>query len=322
MRIFGLICILAGSLAGQQGQLTGPTSGLVFDWPHHSLRPILGIPGASTIGSPVNLGRDPVSAWVSPRLDSAIAVAADGSLHVYRIDAGSPSEQTLDGITGRVDAVAFSPSGTAAVLSSANGTHVITGLPGAPRVAGSVDLDATPRRGPPSALARRPTLSRVSIAVSDDGAYVLAGMRGSVRVLTISGESRKLMDVAANAVVAFVPGSQDAAIADSGAGVVLFGDLAGAASPKVLAASIPSPSGLAFSADGKRLFLASAKARSVTTYDVQSGGESTLACDCAPVTLVRMGNVFRLNDLSRGPLWLLDAGANDPRILFVPAAVD
>src|ERR1043166_3159554 len=110
MRIFGLIGILAGILAAQQGQLTGPSSGLVFDWTRHTLRPILGIPGAATIGAPVGMGRELSSVWVSPGLDSAIALANDGSLHFYRIHEGSVTERELDGGAVSGDAVIFSPS--------------------------------------------------------------------------------------------------------------------------------------------------------------------------------------------------------------------
>jgi WD40 repeat protein len=320
MRTSGLICILAAALAAQQGQLAGPTSGLVFDWTRHTLRPVLGIPGASTIGMAVDPGRDLASAWVSPRLDSAIAAAADGSLRYYRINGASLLERQLEGVSGTLQTVVFSPSGTAAVFSTSGGAYVITGLPDAPRMAGTVDLDSAPRRAAPSG---RPTLRRLSIAISDDGSYVLSNRSGSVRVLTIGGENRELTGNAANAVVAFAPGSQDAAVAGAGLGVILFHDLARAGSSTVLAASVASADALAFSGDGRRLFLASGRERSVIAFDTQSGHQTTLSCDFAPASLVRMGNVFRLNELNgRGPLWLLDASASDPRIVFVPAAVD
>src|SRR5262249_33047365 len=138
----------------------------------------------------------------------------------------------------------------------------------------------------------------------------------------ISGENRELIAVADSAVVAFAPNSQDAAIADSSGVLVLFRDLAGAATSKVLSSSVPPPNGLAFSADGRSLFLASARSRSVTAFNLKSGGQTRAVCDCSPVSLVRMGNVFRMNELSHEPLWLLDAAASDPRIVFVPAAVD
>ena len=321
MRIPGLILIVAGTVAAQQGQLSGPTSGLVFDWTRHTVRPILGIPGASTIGAPVSLGRDLESAAVSPSLDSAIAGGADGSLHFYRMVTGSLSERALEGVSGKLQSVIFSPSGTAAVLSTASGTYVITGLPDAPRVAGSLNPDSTLRRVS-SGVPGRPALRRESMAVSDDGNYVLSNRSGSVRVLTIGGENRELTATGANSVVAFAPGSTDAAVADEGAGVVLFRDVAGAAVSKVLAASIPSPSGLAFSVDGRHLYVANGKARSVTVFDLESGVQDTLDCQCLPANLVRMGSLFRLNELNGAqPLWLLDTN-RDPRIVFVPAAVD
>jgi len=34
-----------------------------------------------------------------------------------------------------------------------------------------------------------------------------------------------------------------------------------------------------------------------------------------------MGNLFRLNELGAGPLWVADAGSTGPRTVFVPALV-
>ncbi len=56
--------------------------------------------------------------------------------------------------------------------------------------------------------------------------------------------------------------------------------------------------GLAFSADGKRLFVASAAAQSVVTFDL-SGNRTDIACNCSPTELTPMGNLFRLNELRR-----------------------
>ena len=80
-----------------------------------------------------------------------------------------------------------------------------------------------------------------------------------------------------------------------------------------------SPVGLAFSADGSKLYLASAAARSVASFDLQSGDRSAIACSCSPASLVSMGSLFRLSEAGPDPLWLFDAGASEPRIVFVPA---
>jgi YVTN family beta-propeller protein len=105
--------------------------------------------------------------------------------------------------------------------------------------------------------------------------------------------------------------------------VVLFRDVAGAATQSVLAPpgdSIAAPVGLAFSPDGRKLYVASSAARSVTVLDPATGERSAIACDCAPAGLVPMGNLLRLTEPGAGPLWLLDAGGGNPKMVFVPVA--
>jgi len=91
--------------------------------------------------------------------------------------------------------------------------------------------------------------------------------------------------------------------------------------PRVLAAreEFGSPNGVAFSADGKRVFVSAAAVHAVMSYDAATGAKNVIECECSPSGLVRMGDVFRLNELSGEPLWMLDAGRSEPRIVFVPA---
>jgi sugar lactone lactonase YvrE len=185
---------------------------------------------------------------------------------------------------------------------------VVTGLPDAPALAGAVDAGEAPG----------------SLAVSDDGAFLLFAAGGSIRLLGTAGGNRKLMDAGDGALVAFARAGHDAAVADpGGAGVVLFRDVAGASTQSVLAPpddSTAAPVGLAFSPDGRKLYLANSAARSVTVLDLATGDRSAVRCDCAPAGLVPMGNLLRLTEFGAGPLWLLDAGAAAPRMVFVPAA--
>jgi sugar lactone lactonase YvrE len=186
--------------------------------------------------------------------------------------------------------------------------QVVAGLPDAPAPAGTVDAGRAPG----------------SLAVSDDGALLLFAARNSIRLQGTAGENRKLMDAGEGALVAFAPGGHDAAVADpGGAGVVLFRDVAGASTRSVLAVaddSIAAPVGLAFSPDGRKLYVASSAARSVTVLDLATGDRSAIPCDCVLAGLVPMGHLLRLTELGAGPLWLLDAGARDPKMVFVPAA--
>jgi DNA-binding beta-propeller fold protein YncE len=305
-RILTLACVAAFLLSAQQGRVAGPSSGFVFDSSTSALRPILGIPGASVIGDPLKLGFDLASASVAPRQDSALVTASDGGSRFLRLTAGAVTERAVDGLLGAPERVAFSPSGTAAALYAAGKTQVLTGLPDSPVVAGTLDLDGTPS----------------ALAVSDDGSYLLFATAGSIRLLGIGGDNRKLMDAADGALAAFAPGGHDAAVSDpGGAGIVLFRDLAGASQQTIVAPpddAIASPAGLAFSADGRKLFLASAAARSVAAFDLQTGGRAAIACNCVPAGLVSMGNLFRLSEPGPAPLWLFD-GSAAPRIVFVPA---
>lgn len=314
------VCAGAASLYGQQGSISGPSSGFVFDSSARVLRQIHGIPGASIIGEPVDFGFSLAAAYVAPRLDSALVLAADGTLHLFRMAGGVPAEYHLEGLSTSAARVVFSPAGTAAALETAGRVQIVKGLPDAAVIAATLSLPSV-RSASALAASNRPRLSRAgSLAISDDGAYLLFAIGGSVQLIGTAGDGYKLMDTGPGALVAFSAGGHDAAIAWDGAALVLFRDLTGASERRALTGTA-APTGLAFSPDGRKLFVASASARSVAAYDLGSGEPTTIACDCKPGALVAMGNLFRLNEPGLDPLWLLDDGAAAPRIVFVPARV-
>jgi len=304
--IFAVASLAAVLLPAQQGTVAGPGSGFVFDSAAHSLRPVLGVSGASVLGDPLSFGFLLASASVAPTQDSAIVSAADGGLHIFSLASGGLAERSVDGLSIVPEQVVFSPSGTAAALYAAGHAQILTGLPDSPALAGTLNLGATPS----------------ALALSDDGAYLLYIAGASVRLLG-SGGGRSLTTAGDGAMAAFAPGSHDAAVLDpAGAGMVLFRDLAGASVRSILAApdaGTASPAGLAFSADGRQLFLASASAQSVAAFDLSTGAHTAFPCNCTPTGLAPMGSLLRLNELGAGPLWLFDAGADQPRIVFVPA---
>src|SRR5262249_54311290 len=218
------------------------------------------------------------------------------------------SERGLDGINTKPQRVVFSPRGSAAALVSGTRVTVLSGLPDSPALGASLDLESADD----------------SLAISDDAAYLLAYGRGTVRLLgPASGQNFKLMDTAEGAIAAFAPGGYDAAVADTDAGLMLFRNAAQGGEPNVLAApddGLTSPVGLSFSADGRKLFVASSARRSIFSFDLTSGDRGAIACECTPAGLVRMGSVFRLNELGSEPLWVLDPGISEARIVFVPIA--
>lgn len=307
-----LILPFAGiaTLLAQQGAISGPVAGYVFDARTQSLRTIRGVPGASVIGDAVDFGAPVTAVWTSPGLDSALAVTGDGVAHIYRLDAGRASDLHAPGLAPP-ERVVFSPSGTALALVTPGSVRIYKGLPGAPVVTGTVELPGRPIPATPRGKLRSPGAGPV--AVSDDGMYLLYGTGDAIEVLGALGDSYKLTDAAETATLVFAPGGHDAAVIDARA-VALFTDVAGAATVRRLP-GIAGLRGAAFSTDGKRLFIAGA---TVTSIDVASGDRTGIACNCRPSTMARMGTTYRLTDFGTGPLWLLDAAA-EPRIIFVPA---
>jgi hypothetical protein len=306
MRILVSACLAMCSLYGQAGKLAAPSAGFAFDPSAHTLRRIVGIPGAALVGAPLDFGFAVSAAWAAPLLDSAFVLAADGQAHLFLLTADAPLERAVDSL-GAPLRVVFSPSGSAAALYSPGSVRVIKGLPDAPVVAATIRL-----RGNPAPHRPLPD----TLAVSDDGAYLLYAAAGPLELIGVSGNSRQVMDRADGVLAAFAPGGHDAAVIHSGK-LILFQDIAGAATERSFD-GIADPSAVAFSPGGQTLFVASATGRAVTTIQVATGDRSALACDCSPSALIRMGSVFRLNELGTEPLWLLDT-ASDRGLVFVPA---
>ncbi len=309
-RVLCIFSLVGGSLllCGQQSQISGPVTGYVFDSAAHGLRPVLGIPGASLLGDTIDFGLQLTSVSVAPRQDAAFVTAADGTLHLFRIQSGVPADLSLNGLANSPERVAFSPSGTAAALYARGSIQIVSGLPDSAAIAASLSVQSAPD----------------SLALSDDGTALLIASGNTVELFAGAADQGALTNTAGSALIAFAPASHNAAVVDrTGAGIVLFHNVGGAPDSQNLAATdetIQSSSALAFSTDGQRLLLASASGQSVTTFDLAAGARGAIPCTCAPSTLARMGDLFRLNELSRDPLWLLDVRPETAGVTFVPAA--
>jgi hypothetical protein len=305
--IFSLIG-LPVLVCGQQSQITGPVSGYVFDKSAHGLRPVQGLPGASLLGDPIDFGLQVASVSVAPRLDAAFVTAADGTLHLFRIQSGAPADLNLNGLANSPERVSFSPSGTAAALYGRGSVQIVSGLPDSATIAASLTLPAAPD----------------SLALSDDGTALMAASGNTVELFTGAADQGALTTTAGPALIAFAPSGHDAAVVDrTGAGVVLFHNLGLAVSSQNLAPiddTIQSAAALAFSVDGQQLLVAGGS--SVTTFNLAAGARGAIPCGCTPSTLARMGDLFRLNELSQEPLWLLDARPETAGVTFVPAAAN
>lgn len=311
-----LACLPALAIHGQPTQVSSPVVGYVFDGA--ALRVIAGVPGGATLGGAIDLGLAASAVAVSPQLDSAVVTANDGSLHLFRLGGSSATEVWWNGLPSAPARAVYSPSGKAAAVYASGRVQVFTGLPTAPLLAFAVELGlskAEPGRKPASAAPE-------AMALSDDAAWLLVASDGRLRLLGASASSSWLLDGVRDVSVAFASGSHTAAVL-SGAGPWLdvYPDVsAGSWQQRIAAPGLAAPAGLAFSADGKLVLAAARSGKSVTIFNLAAAGAATtLVCNCAPTGVARMGSLFRLTDAGSGPVWLVDAAANPPRIVFVPA---
>ena len=315
------LAVFGGLAFAQQGHVAGPVVGYVYDGSAQAVRPVLGIPGASVLGSAVQFAYGLASVTVSPGADSAVVTADDGSLHLIALSGQTAAEIAFNGSSVKPDRVVYSPSGTSVALIAAGRAQVFSGLPTSATLVGTMDLGgATTTARVQAEVARRPAARAASMAVSDDGTWLVTVANGSLELIG-SGGSHSIASAGRGSVVAFAPGGHDVSFADPVARTVALVRDAGSTATQQAVwqdASLASVAGLAFSADGQTLFLASGDIP-VTIFNLAAGTHAPVACDCTSTGMERMGSTYRLNEFGSGPLWLLDAAASTPRTVFVPA---
>jgi len=309
---------LAGVAAGQTGTvLSGPTLGLVFDSSQSALRPIRGIPGAASLGDPVNAGFALASATVSPQQGYALALKADDSSVVLVRAGAAVSSAAVTGARPAPALVVFSPAGTAAALydSGAGRVQILTGLPDAAAVQSDVDISAL--AGPVAAL-----------AVDDAGSslFLAAGPAETVSLYRVAadGTSQFLASFRSVAALRLSSNGREALLADSAAGAVyIIRDLRGAGRIEMIASGndgLGTPIAVESDSAG-RIFVAD-QAGNLTILDRSHGSVLSLPCGCAPTGLFRLSGTatFRLTEPSGAPMWVLDASGADPRVVAIPPA--
>ncbi len=175
---FASILLMAlAAVQAASNAIEGPRLGFVFDHATKSVRPILGIPGAATLGQSLESGLDLRKIAISPMQDYVLATEGEHNQVVVLATNRTPLVAVaVQGADRGPDQLSISSGGTAAALYYKGGNHVqlISGLPGAPRISARLYLSAGQV---PSAL-----------AVSDDGQTLLAGVADSVYWVSPSGE--------------------------------------------------------------------------------------------------------------------------------------
>jgi hypothetical protein len=312
-------CIAAGFLClprvlfGQQSTSSINPAALGFVFDSGYIRPILGVPGASLLGTRPNTGLDWAHAIVSPDQSYALGLAGEPhGLKLIPLSTAGASAFPINGALAVPDMIALSPTGASAALYAAGDRRlqVLTGLPDSPRVL----------RELPAAI---PDGELVSLAVADDGQAVLAAVADQMLLISSDGIPRRLPFDGPISAIAFRPRTHDA-IASGRNHVALI--LRTTQDSVIQAMAVPENSSLdplavSFSLDGSRAFVADSNG-TVIEFDLSAASAQSFSCECKITGLHRLaGNaVFRLTDSLDKPLLLFDGDALQPRIVFVPTA--
>lgn len=314
MRLFA-VCLAAASAlpaAGADAGISGPVGGFVLDSRTGAIRPVNGIPGASTLGAALALPFPVRQAAIAAARDFALAVSdADGAVYLLRgLAGGAPESVPLEGAPN-ASRIVLNASGTAALLytKDAASLQVIAGLPDRPAVAAAFDVSG---------------LGEIAaMALSADGARVVAGTSGEGAVYELAADGPRRL-AASHGVSAIAFRNRDILFtnrttnelvlvsgADEGGISVLAGEGNGVNQP-VAVASIDA---------GREIWVANAGSSSVLALDMANPGVSyTLPLAAVPTRCEPFdgASVMVLNDAGEAPLLLAD-WARNRATYFVPA---
>jgi hypothetical protein len=299
--------------------------GYLFDSSMLALRPLRGVPGASSMGNPMPLDFTPEWIEISPSNDFALSREADsGRILIIDLRTPAPATQAPAALTAGAERAFFSPLGKATALyyRETMQVRIVTGLPGDAEQKASIDL-----RSVPGVL--------TAMAVSDDGGtLVIAASQGDTGSLFVAGpgeDVRLIGPLGRASSIAFLSGSQDILVADAARSEILrIASVKSSPEWTVLATrrdGLDQPVAVTASRDNQTAFAVSSADRKVALLALNGGSVEFMDCPCTPTGLhtLASGSVFRLTGASSSPIYVLDAQPlnnspqNQARILFVPA---
>jgi hypothetical protein len=321
----GLLALvhLAACQLQAQSALWGPVVGYVLAAESQSIRPLNGIPGASTLGSPVKLPFAVVRAAFDAHTDAALVVSGEDGSPVYWIrglGASSPVILQLADAAPGADRIVLNESGTAALLYSISqsGFQIVDHLNDSPRVSPLVSFG---NQGAVSALALNPDaqLALVGVTGPSGGQVLAVHMDGSDQ-----GVYRSLLQVTEPSAIRFLRDGADAAIADHAENrIYLLQDAANTAVPSSVADvrdGIMNPVDLAAAGPGQDLLVANAGGSNILSLDLGFNRSPLIAPTPVPPTKLQPmsgGMVFAVSEVGPAPLTILDI-SNGLNVLFVP----
>jgi len=310
-----LLVSAPGVVDAQQGppSVERPVLSFVVD-PTQGLRPVFGIPGASSIGSPVDLEFPVVRAVVPVTHDYIVAMTSENSWPVLlQMQRGKWRSRSLGSWAQKptIDRIALSPDTTnVALFSQAQNTvYVFTNLSRSPLLVATFE---TTGLGTVTAVAVSDDAKISAVSVSD-------GDTGSVFLLRLGQPPLQFSSLRHPSVLSFFHRSDAAVVADDVENKV-YTLWNGQLFPMAAAENgISRPIGVAVSNDNQRVFVGNAESASVVAIG-PAGISQPRSCNCTLTGLypTNTDSVFRLTDFSGGPVLLYDGNGATPRMTFVP----
>jgi hypothetical protein len=303
--------------AAAQAGIQGPVSGFVLDSRMAAIRPVNGMPGASTLGPALALPFPIQSAAIAAAMDFALAVSgSDGALYLVRgLASGSPTAAGIEGAMDGASRLLLNAPGTAALLFSADSQllQLITGLPAQARVSATLDTSTV---GALSAMALSADATRIVAGTAGEGALYEFNPGGD--------GPRWLAATHGLSAVAFRNGDRDILFANQATNeVVLLSGSEGDGGIAVLAGEpdgVSQPVALASLNGGREVWVANSGASSVLAIDMANPGSMrVMALAGVPTRCEALdGNsLIVLNEPAGVPLLLADSAAH--AVYFVPA---
>jgi hypothetical protein len=299
-----------GNSASSATVAGGAQLGLLWSAADSTLRPLIGVPGATQLGAPIFPAGSYGNAAFSAPTQTALLVDPKGNLQWMTLPSLNP--QTLaQGIPAGA-AIAFSPRGAYAVVFAANSASLLTisGLPQQPAAN--------------SASAGAPL---IAAAVSDAGTLLLAASTGkgsvSVTSITAGGSRTALANLAGYGGMAFLPGSEDILLSDSVANTLVRYHNGSSTVLATHASGLNRPFAVAASLDDRWAVAADRADSNLLRIDltgVVPPAQSTCTCSLSQLSALGGNAVFELASPGAAPGWMIEADDPVARVLFIPAA--
>lgn len=289
---------------------TGAQMGLIWNSSDSTLRALVGIPGATQLGTPLFAAGAYSTGAYAGLTRTALLIDPKGNLKVMTL----PSQQpvALAENVSPSSLIAFSPHGGYAVVLVPGSTSLllVTGIPQSPSA--STITSSTPIHG---------------AAVSDAGTLLVAA-NGATAGITVTatvanGAHSTLAMLGGFGGMSFVPGSEDSLIADSSANTLARYHTGTPATLATAINGLNQPLAVAASQDDRWAIVADRADGSLIRVDLTGAAPPTQSsCTCSPTQLSALnGNaVFELVAPGTAPGWMVEADSPTSRVLFIPPA--